>query len=87
MESLNATEVTGKQIVQSLSETMIESSNEHDDEVINTSSVEYQYNTDISSDSGIDSDDNESHSAQVPLPLKNIHQTQSGRKTTRFILK
>ena len=45
MDKLNATEVTGRQIVQSLSEPMVESGSE--DEVTNsTSSVEY--NTDNS---------------------------------------
>ena len=44
---LNATEVTGRQIVQSLSEPMVESDSESEDELINsTSSV--KYNTDIS---------------------------------------
>ena len=46
---------------------MLES--ESEEEVINsTGSVEY--NTDSSSDSGIDSDDNESDSSQMPLPFK-----------------
>ena len=62
MENLNATDVTGRQIVQLLSEPMVERDSESEDEVIkSTSSVEY--NTDRSSDSGTDSDDNESDSA------------------------
>ena len=61
--------MTGRQIVQSLSEPMVES--ESEDEVINsTGSV--NYNTDSSSDSGTDSDDNEFDSAQMLLPLKLI---------------
>ena len=40
-----------------------------------TSSV--AYSTDSSRDSGTDSDDNESDSAQRLLPLKTVHQTPS----------
>ena len=50
-----------------------------------TRSVEY--NIDSASDSGTDSDDNESDSAQMLLPLKTVHQTQSERKAGYFILK
>ena len=66
--------MTGRQIVQSVAEPMVESDNEREDEGINSiSSVEY--NTDRSSDSSTDSDDNESDSAQISLPLKTVHQT------------
>ena len=50
-----------------------------------TSSV--GYNIDSSSDSGADSDDNESDSAHMLLPLNAVHQTRSGRKGSLFILK
>ena len=69
---LNATQVTGRQIVQSLSEPMVESDSESEDELIySTSSVEY--NTHSSSDSSTDSDHNESDSAHMRLPLKTVH--------------
>ena len=72
--------------IQSLSERMVERDSESEDEVINsTGSVEY--NTVSSSDSISDSDDNESDSARIKLPLKTVHKTRSGRKTSRFILK
>ena len=65
---------------------MVESDSASEDEVINsTGSVEY--NLDSCSDSGTDSDDNESDSAQMLLPLKTVHQIRSGRKNSRFILK
>ena len=86
MEILKSTEVTGRQIVLSLSEPMVESDSACEDKVINsTSSVEY--NTHSSSDSGTNSDDNESDSAQMQLPLQTVHQTKSGRKPGHFIPK
>ena len=52
--------------------------------VSSTGSVEY--NTDSSSDSPTDSDDNASDSAYIPLTLKTVNQTRSGRKAGHFIL-
>ena len=83
METLNATDVTGRQIVQSLSEPVIEGDSGNEDEVINsTSSMEY--NTESSSNCGTDSDDNESDSIQ--MLLKTVDQICYGRKAGRFIL-
>ena len=57
--------------MQSLSEPMVKSDSASEDEVINsTDSVEYNIHS--ASDSSIDSDYNESDSAQMLLPLETL---------------
>ena len=64
MEKWNATEVIGTPMVKSLLEPMVDSDSESEDEVINRT-ISVVYNTNSSSDSGTDSDDNESYTGSL----------------------
>ena len=78
MEKLNVIEMTGRQIVQSLSKPMVENNNSSQDEVIN-STCNVEYNTDSSSNSGTECTD--------AITINNNSSNTSGRKAVHFIQK